>query len=123
MESYNQREPSLRLHRTPTVPSGLMMRPPVGRAPSPRPHHGQRLALASDFEADIPPQSDGCDDFSDLEDHRIEELKRERRGRIWFFKALGAVAIAATAVVLVGMTADPGVRTALSSWATFGIIQ
>lgn len=126
MDAYNPSEPWLGSRRaTPRPPAPVTEPPRSQRTQTPGADRGRRLALASDFDSDIPPvrSLSAHDDFSDLKDNRLEDLERERRPRIWFFKVVGALAIAATAVVLVGMTANPGVRRALSSWATFGIVQ
>lgn len=121
MESINLREPSLRSDRP---QPRLMSRPPRReRTPTPRPTRGHRLALVSDFETDIPATGPEYEDFSDLDDTRLEDLKRERRARRWFFKLVGVLALAAMSVVLVGMSANPKIRSALSSWATFGVVQ
>lgn len=72
----------------------------------------------------MPPLADDAvDDFSDLEDHRHAELMHERRARRWFFRAVAAVALLATLVLLGQLMRGRDFRRAVYGWATFGFVQ
>lgn len=71
---------------------------------------------ANDVEA-------AADDFSDLADRRMENLRSTRRVRRWLFRALGLLAVAALTGLLIHWMRHSSVRDALFAWATFGFAR